>query len=80
MSSLFARILTSIGFVILGKITFNDFIQYFVDKAIRQLSHIPMSGFVGLAGIDVAISVMISAVMIRFYLSTVIQSLKIVRK
>lgn len=80
MSNFIARILTSIGFAILGTITFTPFIQYFVNKAINQLNTIPMIGLLGLAGIDVGISVIISAIFIRLYLSTVVQTLKIVRK
>lgn len=80
MSNLVARILTSIGFAILGTITFTPFIQYFVNKAISQLNAVPMIGLLGLAGIDVGISVIISAIFIRLYLSTVVQSLKLVKK
>lgn len=80
MSNFVARILTSIGFAVLGSVTFTPFIQYFINKLISQFSQIPMTGLLGLAGIDTAISVYISAIFIRFYLSTVVQSLKIARK
>lgn len=80
MSNLFARFLTSAGFAVLGAITFDQFINYFVNKAINQLSNIPMLGLLGVAGIDKAISIMITAALIRVYLSTLVQSLKIVKK
>lgn len=80
MSNLVARILTSIGFAILGTITFNQFIEYFINKALNQLTQIPMIGLLGIAGVDTAISIMITATIIKVYLSTVVQSLKLVRK
>lgn len=80
MSSFFARFLTSAGFALLGAMTFTQFIEYFINKAITQLTQVPMIGLLGIAGVDTAISIMISAVMIKLYLSTVVQSMKIVRK
>lgn len=80
MSNFVARVLTSIGFAILGSITFSQFIEYFVQKALQQFSQIPMLGLLGISGIDTAISIWISAIMMRLYLSTVVQSLKIVKK
>lgn len=80
MSGLFARILTSIGFAVLGSLTFSQFIEYFLSKALSALTHVPFIGLVGLAGIDKAISIYITAVMIRVYLSTATQSLKLVKK
>lgn len=80
MGSFFARILTGAGFAILGSITFSNFINYFVDKLIAQLSDIPFVGLLGLAQVDKAISIMIAAVLIRVYLSTLVQSVKIVKK
>lgn len=80
MSNFFAKILTSIGFAVLGAMTFTHFIEYFINKAINQLGSIPMIGLLGIAGVDTAISIMITSVMIKVYLSTVVQSLKIVKK
>lgn len=80
MTNLASRVLASIGFAILGTVSFNKFIEYFINKALNQFAHIPMIGLVGIAGIDTAISIVISSVMIKLYLSTVIQSLKLVPK
>lgn len=80
MSGFIARILTGAGLALLGSISFSAFINYFIDKLLSQLSHIPFIGLLGLAGIDKAISIMITAVLIRVYLSTVVQSVKIVKK
>lgn len=80
MSNFAARVLTSVGFAILGSVTFNRFIEYFINKALTQLTQIPMVGLLGIAGVDTAISIMITSALIRVYLSTAIQSLKIVKK
>lgn len=80
MSNFATRFLTSIGFAILGTITFQQFIDYFLSKMIAQFSNIPMLGLLGIAGIDKAVSIMITAVMIKAYLATAIQSLKLVKK
>lgn len=80
LSGVFARIITSAGIAILGSVTFGQFINYFLDKAIVQLSQIQFVGLIGLAGIDKAISIYLTAVMIKIYLSTVIQSVKLVKK
>lgn len=80
MSGFIARILVGAGFAVLGSITFANFINYFIDKMLSQLSSVPFVILLGLAGIDKAISIMVSAVLIRVYLSTVVQSVKIVKK
>lgn len=80
LSGVFARIITSAGIAILGSVTFGQFINYFLDKAILQLSQIQFVGLIGLAGIDKAISIYLTAVMIKIYLLTVIQSVKLVKK
>lgn len=80
MSGVIARIITSAGIAILGSITFSQFINYFIDKALQQLNHIPFIGIIGLAGIDVAISIYITAVMIKVYLATAVQTVKLVKK
>lgn len=80
MSNFVSRLLTSIGFAILGTVTFTPFIEYFVNKAINQLNQVPMIGLLGLAGIDVGISIIISAIFLRLYLSTLIETLKVVKQ
>lgn len=80
MSGFFARFLTSAGFALLGAMTFTQFIEYFISKAIDHLPQIPMIGLLGIAGVDTAISIMITSVMIKLYLSTLVQSMKIVKK
>lgn len=80
MSGFIARILVGAGFAVLGSMTFSVFVNYFIDKLLNQLSNIPFIGLLGLLGIDQAISIMITAVLIRVYLSTVVQSIKIVKK
>lgn len=80
MSGIIARIITSAGIAILGAVTFGQFIHYFIDKALIQLNTIPFTGIIGLAGIDVAISIQLSAVMMKVYLSTAVQSVKLVKK
>lgn len=80
LSGVIARIITSAGIAILGSITFAQFINYFLDKALLQLSEMSFVGLIGLAGIDKAISIYLTAVMIKIYLATVVQSVKIVKK
>lgn len=80
MSSFANKVLTSIGFAILGTISFGTFVNYFLHKAIASFSEIPMLGLIGIAGIDKAISIMISAYVMRVYLSTVVSSIKFVKK
>lgn len=80
MSSFANKVLTSIGFVILGTISFGAFVNYFLNKAIASFSDIPMLGLIGIAGIDKAISIMISAYVMRVYLATVVSSIKFVKK
>lgn len=80
MSGFIARILVGAGFAVLGSMTFSIFVNYFIDKLLSQLSNIPFIGLLGLAGVDKAISIMITAILIRVYLSTVVQSVKIVKK
>lgn len=80
MSNFLAKVLTSAGLAILGTLTFSQFINYFLSKAINSLNEVPMLGLLGVVGFDKAISIIITAYMIRVYLSTVIQSVKIVKK
>lgn len=80
MSGFIARVLVGAGFAVVGSLSFGVFVNYFINKLLLQLSNIPFIGLLGLAGIDKAISIMISAVLIRVYLSTVVQSVKIVKK
>lgn len=80
MSGFIARILVGAGFAVLGSITFGNFINYFVAKMLSQLSAVPYVGLLGLADIDKAISIMVSAVLMRVYLATAVQSIKIVKK
>lgn len=80
MSSFANKVLTSIGFAILGTMSFGAFVNYFLNKAIASFNDIPMLGLIGIAGIDKAISIMISAYVMRVYLATVVSSIKFVKK
>lgn len=80
MSGFIARILVGAGFAILGSITFANFVNYFINKMLAQLSAVPYVSLLGLAQVDKGISIMVASVLIRVYLSTVVQSIKIVKK
>lgn len=73
------RALAGAGLAIAGSYTFGLFIDYFINKALGMLSGIPMVGLLGVAGIDKAISILITAAMIRVYLATVSQGVNIVK-
>lgn len=77
--NLLGRILAGAGLALAGSYTFGKFIQYFINKALTSLSSIPMSGLIGVAGIDTAISILLSAVMIRLYLHQVTATIGIVK-
>lgn len=79
MTNFLGRVLAGAGLTIAGTYTIGIFIDYFVSKALSVLNDIPMVGLIGIAGIDKAISILITAVMIKLYLSTLSQSIKIVR-
>lgn len=74
-----ARVLAGAGLAIAGSYTFGLFIDYFLDRALGLLSGIPMVGLLGVAGIDKAISILITATMIKVYLLTVAQGVNIVK-
>lgn len=73
------RVLAGAGLAIAGSYTFGMFINYFINKALGMLSSIPMVGLIGVAGIDKAISILLTAAMIRIYLATVSQGINIVK-
>lgn len=79
MSNLIGRALAGAGLAIAGSYTFGLFIDYFINKALAMLNNIPMVGLIGVAGIDKAISILLTAVMIKVYLATVSQGINIVK-
>lgn len=79
VENLLAKILTSAGLALLGSVALTPFVQYFINKALQALSYIPMLGLIGVAGIDKAISILVSCAMIRLYLSTVMQGISITK-
>lgn len=80
MTNFIGRILAGAGLAIAGSYTIGIFVDYFINKALMQLNTIPMVGLIGVAGIDKSISILLTAVMIKLYLSTVTQSIKVVKK
>lgn len=73
------RMLAGAGLALAGSYTFGIFIQYFIDKALASMSSIPMTGLIGVAGIDRAASVLLSAVFICLYLHQVTATIGIVK-
>ncbi len=80
LENFIGRILLGAGLAIAGNFTFGKFIHYFIDKAINSINAIPMVGLLGVAGIDQALSIMITGVMIKLYLATAMQGIKLARK
>lgn len=78
-SNLLGRVLAGAGLAIAGSYTLGIFVDYFIGKALSMLNNIPMVGLLGIAGLDKAISIMLTAIMIRMYLSTLSQGIKIVK-
>lgn len=78
-SNLLTRMLAGAGLAIAGNYTFGIFVNYFLNKGIGLLSSIPMIGLVGIAGIDDAISILITGAMIQIYLNSVTQGVNIVK-
>lgn len=79
MSGFVARVLAGAGLAILGSVTLGVFVNYFINKALSIMGNIPMIGLLGVAGVDTAISTMIAGAMIKLYLSSVMQGVKVVR-
>lgn len=79
MSNFIGRALAGAGLAIAGSYTFGLFIDYFINKALAMLNNISMVGLIGVAGIDKAISILLTAVMIKVYLATVSQGINIVK-
>ena len=79
VSNFIGRALAGAGLAIAGNFAFGIFIDYFIDKAIGYVANVPMIGLIGVAGIDKAMSILITATMIRVYLSTTSTGISIVR-
>lgn len=80
LSNFIARVLLGAGLAFVSSFVFDQYIHYFLNKAYALLPYIPMSGLLGLAGVDVAISILISALFVRLYLFGLSQGLKVVKK
>lgn len=78
-STFLTRVLAGAGLALAGNYTFGIFINYFLNKGFGLLSDIPMIGLVGIAGIDDAISILITGAMIQIYLNSVTQGVNIVK-
>lgn len=78
-TNLLTRLLAGAGLAIAGNYTFGIFVNYFLNKGISMLSAIPMIGLLGVAGIDDAISILITGAMIQIYLNSVTQGVNIVK-
>lgn len=78
-SNFLGRLLAGAGLALAGAYTFGKFIDYFINKALGSLSSIPMVGLIGVAGIDTAISILLSAVMIKLYLYQLSATIGIVK-
>lgn len=79
-TNLLTRLLAGAGLAIAGNYTFGLFVDYFLNKGIGLLADIPMIGLIGIAGIDDAISILITGAMIQIYLNSVSQAVKVVKK
>lgn len=79
-TNLLTRLLAGAGLAIAGNYTFGLFVNYFLNKGIGLLADIPMIGLIGIAGIDDAISILITGAMIQIYLNSVSQAVKVVKK
>lgn len=73
------RVLPGAGLAIAGNYTFGIFINYFISKAMGYIANVPMIGLIGVAGIDKAISILLTATMIKLYLSSTTSGINIVR-
>lgn len=80
MGNFIARVLLGAGLVLVTNLVFDKYIHYFLDKAFALIPNIPASGLLGLAGVDDAISILISALLVRVYLFTLSQGVKVVKK
>lgn len=80
LSNFLARVLLGAGLVLVTSFTFDKYIHYFLNKAFAMIDNIPTSGLLGLAGIDDAISILISALLVRVYLFGLSQGVKVMQK
>ncbi len=79
LGSFIGRILVGAGLALVGNFTFGKFVDYFIAKAITTLNAIPMVGLLGVAGIDKAISILITGIMIKVMLASSTQGLKLAK-
>lgn len=80
LSNFIARVLLGAGLVLVSSFVFDRYIHYFLNRAFALVPSIPASGLLGLAGVDIALSVLISALMVRVYLYTISQGVKVLKK
>lgn len=78
-SNFLGRVLAGAGLAIASNYTFGIFIDYFISKAMGYIANIPMIGLIGVAGIDRAISILLTAAMIKIYLSSTTSGISIVK-
>lgn len=76
-----AQILTGAGLGIITIVGFTQFIDYYKDRAIAQFGQLgPVSGLLGLSGVDKAISIVIGAYCAAVYIKTFAKGLKVAQK
>ncbi|WP_323842846.1 DUF2523 family protein [Moraxella sp. Pampa] len=76
-----AQILTGSGIGLVTITGFNAFIDYYKSKALHELGELgAVSGLLGLAGIDKAISIIIGAYLASVYIKTFASGLRVVKK
>lgn len=75
------QILTGAGLGLATTTAFNSFLTYYKNKAIIELGQLgAMSGLLGLAGLDKAISIIIGAYLAGSYIKTFATGLRVIKK
>lgn len=80
-SSWLGQVLAGAGLGLASIAVFDTFITYYQDKAMNSFGQLGVvTGILGLAGLDKAISVIIGAYLASVYIKTFAAGLKVVKK
>lgn len=76
-----AQILAGAGLGLASMAAFTGFLTYYKTQAIANLGQLgPVSGILGLSGLDTAISIVIGSYLAGVYITTFASGLKVIKK